>query len=104
MSLCRQVPLNVLTTGADGKPVVDKALLKTRETTYKLDVSKLWKINAGTTGVCTSLLFVSLLPRLSAAQTASCTPPSDSPSSAKRLRALGLRSPSKTGSASFRTR
>ncbi|KAF8590749.1 leucyl aminopeptidase [Ramaria rubella] len=46
------VPLNVLTTDADGKAVIDnQALLKTRETSYKLDVNKTWKINAGSTGV-----------------------------------------------------
>lgn len=55
MPCLRQVPLNVLTTDADGKAIVDNtALLKTRETTYRLDTDKTWKINAGSTGICAS--------------------------------------------------
>jgi hypothetical protein len=57
----RQVPLNVLTTDAAGRAVVDnKALLKTRDTMYKLDVNRTWKINAGSTGVCARFPLASL--------------------------------------------
>ncbi|KIJ42373.1 hypothetical protein M422DRAFT_75548 [Sphaerobolus stellatus SS14] len=46
-----QIPLTILSTDTDGKTTIDnKAILKTREMTYKLDVNKPWKINAGNTG------------------------------------------------------
>ncbi|KAF8526633.1 peptidase family M1-domain-containing protein [Hysterangium stoloniferum] len=46
-----QVPLFIMKTDADGKTVIDnQALLTTREMTYKLDVNKPWKLNAGAVG------------------------------------------------------
>ncbi|GJJ10179.1 hypothetical protein Clacol_004405 [Clathrus columnatus] len=49
------VPLRIQTVNAKGEVTVDEqALLKTRETTYKLDASCLYKLNAGGTGFCMS--------------------------------------------------
>ena len=43
----------MLTTNPDGKVVIDRTLVLTeREGTYKIDTSRPWKLNAGTTGVC----------------------------------------------------
>ena len=51
----RNVPLAILSV-QDGKPVVDKSpVLRERETTISLDVSKPFKLNAGTNGVCAYL-------------------------------------------------
>lgn len=58
-NLYRHVPLNILTVDSNGKTSVDrKAVLNSREMTYKLGNGvKLWKLNAGATGFCTSLTF-----------------------------------------------
>jgi hypothetical protein len=47
------VPLAILATDTEGKPHVDhKAVLDTRERFFPLDVSRPFKLNAGTVGVC----------------------------------------------------
>lgn len=49
----RNVPLRILTVDASGKAVVNsEALLTEREKFFKIDTSKPYKLNAGTTGVC----------------------------------------------------
>lgn len=46
------VPLRLLTVGASGKAVIDtEVLLTEREQIFKVDTSKPYKVNAGTTGV-----------------------------------------------------
>lgn len=53
--VARNVPLNIVST-RDGKASVDKGiLLKEREMKVSLDTSRPFKLNAGTTGVCTYL-------------------------------------------------
>lgn len=53
--MSRNIPLGVV-TAENGKASVNKsALLDTRETTIALDITKPFKLNAGTTGVCQSL-------------------------------------------------
>jgi hypothetical protein len=50
-------PLAILSVGADGKPTVNNtAVLETRKANFKLHTSKLFKLDAGTTGVCASRL------------------------------------------------
>lgn len=49
----RKIPLNILTTDANGKSTIDRSIvLSEREATYKIDTSRPYKINAGTSGVC----------------------------------------------------
>lgn len=49
----RSVPLSLLTLDENGNPRIDRRiLLNQREMTIQLDSSKLFKLNAGTTGVC----------------------------------------------------
>jgi aminopeptidase 2 len=57
----RNVPLRLLSVDASGKAVLDKeALLTEREQFFKIDTSKPYKLNAGTSGVCEWLVrFVS---------------------------------------------
>lgn len=51
----RNVPLRILTADANGKAIVNsEALLTEREQFFKIDTSKPFKLNAGTTGVCES--------------------------------------------------
>ncbi|KAJ3763765.1 leucyl aminopeptidase [Lentinula raphanica] len=46
------IPLSILKVDANGKSVVDRtAVLDAREKTFKLDTSKIYKLNAGTNGV-----------------------------------------------------
>ncbi|KAM5543145.1 hypothetical protein V8D89_003019 [Ganoderma adspersum] len=44
------IPLSILTTAEDGKPVVQKHIFDTREKFFSLDTSKPFKLNADTTG------------------------------------------------------
>lgn len=47
------IPLSILTFDASGKTIIDKtAVLDSRESTFALDTSKPYKLNAGTNGVC----------------------------------------------------
>ncbi|KAG8777819.1 Aminopeptidase 2 mitochondrial [Serendipita sp. 397] len=47
-----QIPLNLMTVDESGKASVDRSIvMKTREETYKVDTSKPFKLNAGTSGV-----------------------------------------------------
>lgn len=49
----RQIPLNIKTVDASGKVSVDRStVLSEREASVSLDLSRPWKLNAGTTGVC----------------------------------------------------
>jgi len=51
----RSVPLGLVTASADGQSLIDNnALLETREAEFKLDMTKPFKINAETNGVCGS--------------------------------------------------
>ena len=51
----RTVPLSLLSVGKDGKATIDNSLiLDTRERFIPLDTTKPYKLNANTTGVCTS--------------------------------------------------
>ncbi|KIK95297.1 hypothetical protein PAXRUDRAFT_140992 [Paxillus rubicundulus Ve08.2h10] len=59
------IPLAVLTTDAQGKPMIDNtAVLDTRETTLAIDTSKSYKLNAGTYGVCAVLYSAERLARI----------------------------------------
>jgi hypothetical protein len=50
-------PLAILSVGADGKPTVNNtAVLETRKVNFKLNTSKPFELNAGTTDVCVSRL------------------------------------------------
>jgi aminopeptidase 2 len=47
------VPLRLLSVDSSGKAILDKnALLTEREQTFKIDSTKPFKLNAGTSGVC----------------------------------------------------
>jgi aminopeptidase 2 len=49
----RTLPLRLLTVGHDGKPSIDSSLvLRQREMSLPLDMSKPFKLNAGATGFC----------------------------------------------------
>ena len=51
--LYRTVPLNILSIDENDKLVVNKAaVLRERQQFFPVDTYKLFKINAGTTGVC----------------------------------------------------
>lgn len=51
----RTVPLSLLSVGKDGKSTTDNSLiLDTREKFIPLDTTRPYKLNANTTGVCTS--------------------------------------------------
>ena len=53
----RHVPLNIISVDSNGKTVVNKeTVLEEREMTFELDTSKPFKLNAGTVGVCGSIL------------------------------------------------
>lgn len=61
--MARTVPLAILTVDNEGKPIINNTVvLDTRETFIPLDLSKPFKLNAGTKGVCE---FFILLCRLS---------------------------------------
>lgn len=50
--------MRLLSVNEAGKPVVDSvSLLEGREETFKIDATKPFKLNAGTTGVCTFVYF-----------------------------------------------
>jgi hypothetical protein len=60
LSLYRSIPLSLLTVDSNSKPKVDHTiLLDEREKFIPLDMSKPFKLNAGTVSVCT-LSLVSL--------------------------------------------
>ena len=55
--IVRNVPLFVLTMGANGVPAVDSSVvLDAREKLYTLDTSGPFKLNAGTSGFCKSIV------------------------------------------------
>lgn len=57
----RYIPLSVLSTDASGKTSVDRtAVLQEREITLDIDIKKPWKLNAGTSGVCTYSINLSI--------------------------------------------
>ncbi|KIK68750.1 hypothetical protein GYMLUDRAFT_54320 [Collybiopsis luxurians FD-317 M1] len=47
---CRNVPLNILTVDSDGKPTVDKVVLKSQSDSYPIDTRRPFKLNAGAFG------------------------------------------------------
>jgi len=50
----RYIPLNVLSTNSAGKTTIDRQpVLEEREGTVTVDTTKPFKLNAGTSGVCT---------------------------------------------------
>lgn len=52
----RTVPLSLLSVGKDGKAAIDNSLiLDTREKFIPLDITKPYKLNGNTTGVCMSM-------------------------------------------------
>lgn len=52
--IIRATPLSILTVDASGQGSVDNAaMLDTREKFFPLDVSRPYKLNAGSVGVCT---------------------------------------------------
>lgn len=53
LEIYRTIPLSLLSVDGSGKASVDKsAVLDSREKTIKIDTSKPFKLNAGTSGVC----------------------------------------------------
>lgn len=59
-NLLRAVPLSLLTVDGNGKASVDKAaILDSREKKITIDISKPYKLNAGTSGVCSYPVFPS---------------------------------------------
>ena len=58
-SAARTIPLSLLTTTSAGQAIVDKgAVLDVREKAFAVDTSKPFKLNADTSGVCASPLFL----------------------------------------------
>jgi aminopeptidase 2 len=50
----RKIPLKLLTVDGDGNCHIDRSVVMTkREETYPVDTSRPFKLNAGTSGVCT---------------------------------------------------
>jgi len=51
----RSIPLGLVTASVPGQALIDNTtLLETREAEFKLDITKPFKINADTNGVCGS--------------------------------------------------
>ena len=85
----RYIPLNVLSTDASGKASIDrKTVLEGREITVPVDMSKPFKLNAGTSGVCT-FYFFSCLFFIAADSTPSCVLTDRVAYTPERLKQLG---------------